>query len=383
MSSKPIRLLGKATLLTRPGRLLEATRILQKALGAPTAGAAPKAATGARTLGSLAGKLAWPGIAKDRRPSAATATRPVSPSTAAARPAPAPATAGSFTTRSYTHEGVTRQYKLFVPTTPTTTPALVVMLHGCTQDAEDFAIGTNMNEFAERDGFVVVYPQQSRDANPSACWNWFNRKDQQREAGEAGFLAGLIRTIVAERNVDPGRVYIAGLSAGGAMAAIVAAEYPELIAAAGIHSGLPAGAAGNLPDALTAMRSGGGRRVASAHASLHAATGLPAVPTIVFHGDADHTVHVSNADDVVAAVLDRAPGATTSTTRVSDGSARRFTRTDHVDASGATLAEHWLLHGSGHAWSGGNARGSYVDSQGIDATAEMVRFFAEHARRSH
>ena len=371
MRTKTIRLLGKA--VRQQGRLVEATRLLQKALIGPALAIPP-----VETAKALAARLGWPMPA----PPAAPTKRPAGPATGrpAARAA-VPHPGSSFEASTHSVDGVTRQYKLYVPSSPATTPALVVMLHGCTQDADDFAAGTRMNTFAERDGFLVLYPQQSRDANAHGCWNWFNRRDQQRDTGEAGFIADLIREVAAAHRVDPARIYVAGLSAGGAMAAIVASEYPDLIAAAGIHSGLPAGAAGNLPDALTAMRNGGGRKILSTYASGVASPGLPPVPTIVFHGDADRTVHASNGEQLVSAVLDRVAGATTVRPPSAAATTDRHTRTDHVDGAGDTLVEHWLLHGAGHAWSGGDPAGSYVDPQGIDASAEMVRFFRAHPQK--
>lgn len=267
---------------------------------------------------------------------------------------------------THAFDGMSRQYTLHVPSKPAASPALVVMLHGCTQDAGDFAAGTRMNEAAERSGFLVLYPQQSRDANPSGCWNWFGAREQ-KGAGEAAFIADLTRRIVATRGIDPKRVYIAGLSAGGAMATTVAAAHPTLFAAVGVHSGLPAGAAGNLTDAMMAMRNGARQNTAST------------VPTIVFHGDGDHTVNPRNADAVIASIV----GTAAHKKRRSVGPAGAgapFTRVEYVDAEGGVLAEQWSLHGAGHAWAGGDPRGSHTDPTGVDATAEFVRFFDAQRR---
>ena len=242
------------------------------------------------------------------------------------------------------------------------------MLHGCTQDPDDFAAGTAMNEAAQAKGFYVLYPAQSRQANPHGCWNWFKHSHQQRGRGEPALLAGMTQEVMDRHAIDPRRVYVAGLSAGGAMAAILGATYPDLYAAVGVHSGLAAGAATDLPTAMAAMRGGGTGRGA-AHG----------VPTIVFHGDADATVHPANGDQVIAACA--GTEAAVATHQVRGDSGRASTRRVHTDPSdGRVLGEHWLVHGAAHAWSGGNAQGSYTDSSGPDATAEMLRFFFEHPR---
>jgi poly(hydroxyalkanoate) depolymerase family esterase len=267
---------------------------------------------------------------------------------------------------THAFDGMTRDYRLYVPSNAKASPALVVMLHGCTQDAADFATGTRMDEAAERSGFLVLYPQQSRAANPSGCWNWFGAREQHG-AGEAALIADLTRRIVATEGVDPKRVYIAGLSAGGAMATIVAAAHPTLFAAVGVHSGLPAGAAGNLPDAMMAMRNGARRNTAST------------VPTIVFHGDEDHTVHPRNADVIIASIGTTAIHGTHRSTGPA-GASPRYTRTEYFGAGGEVVAEQWSLHGAGHAWAGGDPAGSHTDPRGIDATGEMLRFFDVHRR---
>lgn len=267
-------------------------------------------------------------------------------------------------------------YRLYRPASTGAEPPLLVMLHGCSQTAEDFAAGSGMNRLAERHGWLVAYPQQSAVANPSRCWNWFRAADQQRNRGEAALLAGLTRQVLTRHAAAPGRVYVAGLSAGGAMAAVLAAAYPELYAGAGVHSGLACGSAGDLSSALLAMRQGPG--------PLPPATGQTFVPLIVFHGDRDVTVNPRNGDYIIAqgrASL-RAAGIETQTLvkpgHTPDG--RRYTRTRHVDRRGAVMLEHWALHGAGHAWSGGSPEGSHTDPQGPDAAAEMVRFFAALAR---
>ena len=276
----------------------------------------------------------------------------------------------SSTSRTPTRPGSAR-YKLYVPTGHAGQAVpLIVMLHGGTQSADDFAAGTRMNELAERHGFLVAYPEQSRGANPKGYWNWFQPKDQRRGSGEASLIAGLTEQIIDKYAIDARRVYVAGFSAGGAMAAVMAAAYPDVYAAAGVHSGLPAGAAHDIPSAFAAMAQG---------APTH---GSPPVPLIVFHGDGDPTVDHVNADCLVRAVLpdarDRQRPLTT-TGRVPGGHA--YTRRVYSDRDGTPLVEHWTIHQAGHAWSGGSPHGTYTDPHGPDASTELVRFFAQHAHR--
>jgi poly(hydroxyalkanoate) depolymerase family esterase len=278
---------------------------------------------------------------------------------------------GDFVDGSFRHRTETRPYKLFVPATPAgTRRPLVVMLHGCTQTPEDFAVGTHMNELAARHGFLVLYPAQTRDANLTRCWNWYKREDQGREQGEAALIAALTRDVIARHDVDPRRVYVAGVSAGAAMAAILGANHPELFAAVGIHSGVPAGAAHDLPSGMAAMR---GKASASKGGTT---TPGPAVPTIVFHGDQDKVVHPSNGERVAdAARRGATAGGSVEEGRVPGGHA--YTRTVYRDANGRVVVESWVVHGSGHAWSGGSEAGSYTDPRGPDASEAMVRFFLE------
>ncbi|TYT24898.1 PHB depolymerase family esterase [Luteimonas viscosa] len=267
------------------------------------------------------------------------------------------------------------QYGLHIP--PGLDPAgapLLVMLHGCTQTPADFARGTRMNQLADVHGYVVAWPAQSAERNQNRCWNWFRGSDQQRGQGEPAMLAALTRHLVASHRLDANRVYVAGLSAGGAMAAVLASTHPDVYAAIGVHSGLPIGLASDVPSAFAAMRKGGvSRRGASA-------ARRPLVPAIVFHGDSDTTVHPGNGQGVVEQSLGSAGGAAhaaTSSTVERDGTpgGRSSTRTLHRTADGRIAAEHWIVHGSGHAWSGGDAAGSYTDPQGPDASAQMLRFF--------
>ena len=283
---------------------------------------------------------------------------------------------GEFLQGSFSHAAGTRAYRLYVPARAASGPRpLVVMLHGCTQHPEDFAAGTTMNALAEEHGCLVLYPEQPRSANANGCWNWFEAAHQGREQGEPAILAGMTREVLREHGGDPGRVFVAGLSAGGAMAAILGVAYPELFAAVGVHSGLAAGSAHDLMSALNAMKGArGGPKAAAARRG--AAAQLPA---IVFHGDADGTVHASNGEAVLRQFTQ---GQTLREVeeRGQDGSGRSHTRTVLLDAGGRAVAEHWVLHGGGHAWSGGSTAGSYAEAGGPNASAEMLRFFLAQRR---
>ncbi|RXE49627.1 extracellular catalytic domain type 1 short-chain-length polyhydroxyalkanoate depolymerase [Chromohalobacter israelensis] len=293
---------------------------------------------------------------------------------------------GAFTAGRFTNSVGTRDYKLYIPSGHHGQALpLVVMLHGCTQDPDDFAAGTNMNRLAEEWRCCVLYPAQPMTANSSKCWNWFKAEDQQREGGEPAIIAGMTRQVIDTHGLDASRVYVAGLSAGGAMATTLAMTYPDLFAAVGVHSGLPHGVAQSLPDALGAMQGGtgplGGR---AAQASGWASE----VPAIIFHGDRDTTVHPSNADRVAAQYATARKQAKTASERedtarvtveqgqVANGHA--YTRTTHHDAKGEPRLEQWRIQGAGHAWSGGSTQGSYTDPKGPDATGEMLRFFYRH-----
>ncbi|MGF7208924.1 poly(hydroxyalkanoate) depolymerase family esterase [Skermanella aerolata] len=279
----------------------------------------------------------------------------------------------SFTTATFSNQAGSRDYKLYVPAKRTGQPMpLVVMLHGCTQSPEDFAAGTRMNALAEEHGCIVVYPQQPSSANAQKCWNWFTPNDQGRDRGEPSIIAGITRQVIADHPVDAARVYVAGLSAGGAAAAIMGAAYPELYAAVCVHSGLPVGAARDIPSAFAAMRQGGG--------GTGAASSRP-VPTIVFHGDKDSTVNLRNGDAVVAQAKASASGlkSTIENGQATAPGGHGYSRTVHADASGKALCEQWTIQGAGHAWAGGSPSGSYTDPRGPDASREMLRFFFEHS----
>jgi poly(hydroxyalkanoate) depolymerase family esterase len=389
--------MAEATRLTRQGRLVEATTLIQQTLAgqamtrhapdAPDAGD-EKGATADRYSGPLPALRAREGTQPSRAgsgwipPLRALPGRRASGPRGPHRPtAPAAARpAGRFDAFSYTNAAGTRAYRIYVPAGHTGEPLpLVVMLHGGTQDAAAFAAATGMNDLAERQVFLVAYPQQARSANAGGYWNWFDPGHQRRGAGEPSLIAGITGEVMDRYGADPDRVYVAGFSAGGAMAAVMAAVYPDLYAAAGVHSGLPYAAAGDLASAFAAMREGPARPARPARAPVQP------VPLIVFHGDRDATVAHANAAGLIGHVLaagstDRGPGtlpaAVTSSGRVPGGHA--YTRTSYQDPTGADLAESWTIHQGGHAWSGGVAHGSYTDPRGPDASAEFIRFFDDH-----
>jgi poly(hydroxyalkanoate) depolymerase family esterase len=386
--------LREATRLTQAGQLTEATTLLQRML----LGERPRAeASAAKGLIRLPGRtpptidLKANGVGNADR--AAPAKTPAATSRRhrplfdrakdgtwlglrGAKRAPASMTdiaplGTKFIEGSYSNKAGSRTYKLFVPSRyhQGQPLPLVVMLHGCTQSPDDFAAGTRMNFIAEEQNCLVVYPAQPSGANPSKCWNWFRAADQRRDEGEPSLIAGITRRVMQDYSVDLKRVFVAGLSAGGAAAAVMGTTYSDLYAAVGIHSGLAYGAATDMPSAFAAMRQGdkGGRQTAA---------GGPMIPTIVFHGDRDTTVHPDNG----AQVVEHAIGTRRTQKKVHRGKipgGHGYTRTTYADVE-CEILEHWNVHGAGHAWSGGSPAGSYTDGEGPDATKEMLRFFLEH-----
>jgi len=284
---------------------------------------------------------------------------------------------GQFIDGAFTNTAGTRTYKLYIPSTYAGQALpLVVMLHGCTQSPTDFAAGTRMNGLAERDEFFVVYPEQSQSANGSKCWNWFEPVNQQRDAGEPSLIAGITHKIMSVHHVNADRIYVVGMSAGGAMAAIMAAAYPDLYAAVGVHSGLAYGAAHDLPSGFKAMKKGPTR---------HKRPLTRAIPLITFHGDRDTTVARVNADHLrdqwlrgIEGGVGPANGVTIDRGHVVGGHA--YTRFTHHGTDGRVILEEWIIHHAGHAWAGGSSNGSFTDPKGPDASAEMWRFFSERSR---
>jgi poly(hydroxyalkanoate) depolymerase family esterase len=365
--------MADALRLTRNGQLMEATALLQQSLGG--AGLpAPARQAPARLQGRLPLELPLGrsvgllGSSPLVRPSL---TRSGGSATAAAA---ASAPGGDIRHLTHVDAAGARRYDLYIPTGYVGEPVpLIVMLHGGTQDATDFAAGTRMNDLAELHTFLVAYPEQSGAANNGRYWNWFRTGDQHRDKGEAAIIAGITRQVISDYAIDQARTYIAGFSSGGAMAAVMAAAYPDLYAAAGIHSGLAPGAAHDLPSAFAAMQNGG------------AAGFTINVPLIVFHGYRDNTVAPINADRLIASriraasAFDGSPSLRPpTTTNDGDQPGHSVSRKVYRDVDGSVVAEQWTVHGGSHAWFGGSPVGSYTDAQGPDASAELLRFFLEH-----
>lgn len=353
--------LAQAGLDTRSGPLKGVTETIRRALASAGLGGG-SAATPAHTDMTDVIDIAARDIAAP-------------PATPSARP-----DAGQFVRRTLQHPAGARDYKLYRPAIPADTARgpqpLVVMLHGCTQSADDFAAGTRMNRLADEHGFLVLYPEQSAGANTSRCWNWFRPQDQVRDGGEPALIAAMVRAVMDEQPVDAQRVFVAGLSAGAAMAVVLGETWPDLFAAVGAHSGLPFAAAHDIPSAMAAMKGRGlaGRAQAPGSAAR-------AVPTIVFHGDRDHTVQHSNGAHIAAQARRAAPSLDASRETGTASGGRRYTRELHADAGGRVIVEQWTVHGAGHAWSGGDAAGTYTDNAGPDASAEMLRFFLAQVPR--
>lgn len=275
---------------------------------------------------------------------------------------------GRFRSRSFRSAAGSLAYKLYVPADHAGRElALVVMLHGCTQDPDDFARGTRMNQLADEFGIIVAYPHQPRSANSQGCWNWFDLRHQRRGTGEPAVLAGLAQELAAEFGIDRARVFVAGLSAGGAMADVLSSTYPDIFAAAGIHSGLPHGAASDVMSAFAAMKG---------NAKATPRTTGAGTRQIIFHGTADATVHPSNGETLFARAraCEDAQGELMTDALVNG---RHVTRTLVGPANGPATTEYWLVQGAGHAWSGGDRAGSFTDPSGPDASREMIRFFLE------
>ena len=386
----------KATKLAKSQHMIEATRVIQHALGGLNRGH-PAAERGDadfpekhRDLGGRPEPAAALHAGTARPPQAPDHAKPLGevltslqrvnrlppagkPFGKPAISPPVPAGA-RYESKTFSCAAGARDYKVYVPAAAHRDKRpLLVMLHGCTQNPDDFALGTGMNILAEEHGFIAAYPGQTAAANPSVCWNWFNLKDQHRGEGEPVIIAGITQAMISDYGIDPRRVYVAGLSAGGAMALVMAISYPELYAAAGVHSGLPYGLARDLPSAFAAMQ---GQPM-----PLHTGSGKarkkhpqPNVRTIVFHGDSDHTVSPSNGQLIVAQARARLRNSTQESQLGRSGN-RAYTRTVIKDERGTIHLEHWAITGLAHAWSGGRPEGSYTDPHGPDASREMLRFF--------
>ena len=371
--------MAEATALTRAGNLTEATARIQALLRGAVPAATDASGAAVDTPDTIEGSFTPldPAPAKDqastprRKPlgeTLRTLARGGMPGSGARGPSQVNHDP-RFTTHTYSGPEGSRDYMLYVPSgaeTSTIPVPVIVMLHGCTQSPLDFAAGTGMNRLAEAQGFLVVYPAQPTGANMNKCWNWFRPGDQARGAGEPAVLAAITRAVLVTQSADPTRVYVAGLSAGGAAAMVLGRAYPDMFAAVGVHSGLAAGAARDMPQAFAAMQGGAAGDI-----------GKPGVPAIVFHGTADATVAVANAG-AVARQAQHGLAGQRSVLRDTAQGGRGYEAAVLTAADGRTLCEVWLIDGAGHAWAGGSMAGSYTDPTGPDASAEMLRFFVQH-----
>ncbi len=367
MDSQRVAAMVDATGLARRGRVAEATALIQRTMStAHVPAGGPHAADRDR--------------ARTPHRSARADTRPHDPADRVSRRAPLfptspPVTGlrGRFETFSYTNQAGTRAYRVYVPTGHRSGERrpLVVMLHGGTQDSTTFAAATAMNDLAERQTFLVAYPEQPQSANPGRYWNWFVPEHQRRDAGEPSLVAGITHQVMDGYEADAARVYVAGFSAGGAMAAVMAAVYPDVYAAVGVHSGLAYGVAADMASAFAAMSHGPSRP---------APCPTRPVPLIVFHGDRDTTVAPANAEFLIRQALAGGPGVTAVARRAQTPGEHASTRTCYQDPRGTTVAELWKIHDGGHNWFGGTPNASYTDPRRPDASREFIRFFDEHPR---
>ena len=388
--------LREATRLTRSGKLTDAVRLIQDTLNnreaaqkngfqevlAPliaTVNSAKPAAKASKGSGIAAGSQAedaptpqpflHSNIKAFRRDPSVAGSSYHAPKSKVRFREPSIADGAEFSTRTFSTSSGKREYKLYIPSQGEPTRGLVIMLHGCTQDADDFALGTGMNEIAEERGMIVAYPIQPCTANSSRCWNWFEPNDQARGRGEPEIIAGLTESLIKEFSIDRDQVFVAGLSAGGAMADILGGAYPELYSAVGIHSGLPRGSATNLASALSAMKGVSNR-------SAPRRTGGSQTPRlIVFHGSEDFTVTPSNGSKIIEHAQAEIEWAQEQTTTGRSEAGTEYTRRIITDVEGVPVIEQWTVQGIGHAWSGGHTAGSYTDPRGPNASREMVRFF--------
>ena len=385
-----------ATALTRRGSLKEATRTLQEALcqSAPYCKPVsseggfsppyPSSTTGCLLNGTMSRNSVNQWVPEHLRQQNPPDSTPSTPDQYRREPVESPSAGQTgFSSGEFSHAGLSIPYQLYIPVANASGPMpLLVLLHGCTQDAADFATGTNMNAVADEHGIAVLYPSQTARANVNKCWNWFEPAHQHRGAGEPAVLSTLTQQIIASHNFDPHRVFVAGMSAGGAMAVVLGEQYPDVFAAVGVHSGLPSGVASNVAQALSAMKGGidpTSHQQATPHINASATpTSARIQPTIVFHGARDRTVDAANGQGIVNSCLRRASMldehiVSQSSQRVSGPNA--VTVTIHRDSTQRVICEYWHLLATGHQWSGGNPAGTHTDAKGPDASAEMVRFF--------
>ena len=365
----------KATGMSRAGSLMKASKLIQRSFLRSVASPLFRPAPAVRPSKAPAAKMR-------RAANDAVVDAPIRPQRVRVpEPVQRMRESPNFPEKAFLFSGERYPYRLFIPSAPQGSEVaslspmpLIVLLHGCKQNAQDFAHGTAMNALAEKHQCMVLYPQQIAKANSQRCWNWFEPGHQRLGTGEPGMIAALTQQVLSTtyngRRTDPTRVYVAGLSAGGAMAAVVAGLYPDIFAAVGVHSGLASGAAKNLVSAFSAMQRG--------------AKGLarPAVPTIVFHGSADKTVHPDNgtyiSDAALAALTASGLTLVKSSSKLGAANEPSTERTVYRTADGPSYVEYWRVNNGPHAWSGGDAAGSYTDPDGPSASAAMLAFFLQH-----
>jgi poly(hydroxyalkanoate) depolymerase family esterase len=282
------------------------------------------------------------------------------------------AAGGRTVSDTFTSDAGSRRYDVYLPDAYDGTAALpvIVMLHGCTQDAADIARGTRLNTAADDRRVLIVYPEQPATAHPRTCWTWYDEAHQSRDRGEPSLIAGITRAVMSKYRVDSSRVYIAGISAGGAMAAIVAAEYPELYAAIGVHSGVPVGAARSVTEALGVMQRG------PADADALPAMSVKATAFIA-HGADDAIVSPRNGE-----LLARQWAAALGATVESKGQGPDGVEVHRFSRDGTVAVEWWSIGGVGHAWSGGSADGTFTAPAGPSVTNALVTFLLGHSLRA-
>ena len=375
----------QAKALTLQGRLLEATRLIQTGLGIEKPfipETAEHTSEGENVVSFSTSKASetrpiptW-NAPKTEAEDIEFREEPDTVASTQSAKGPAVSAPASFTLHETQAGAQSYNYRLFVPsrTSVEATLPIVVMLHGCKQNADDFARGTAMNVIAEREKFIVAYPEQNRQCNSMGCWNWFEPQHQQRGRGEPAMIAALVAKLVADHRGDASRVYVAGLSAGGAMAALVGQLYPDIFAAVGVHSGLAPATAHDIASAFSAMRKGPS---ASSRNPI-------ALPIIVFQGSDDKTVAPANAQAIVKIELDTLRAMGFDLQRIKEdanfGGSRKATRERWIDTDGKCLVESWNVSNAAHAWAGGDSAGSFTDPQGPNASEAMFRFFRLHSK---
>jgi poly(hydroxyalkanoate) depolymerase family esterase len=307
-----------------------------------------------------------------------------------------PAHAGSWTSGKVKNPSGSLEYKLFVSSAyrKEKSVPLVVMLHGCTQKVEELAAISGINELADKNNFLVAYPEQSVAANPLKCWNWFDPKHQSRDAGEPSLIAAVIQDIRTSYNIDEKRMYVVGISAGGAMAVVMGTAYPELFAGLGVIAGTEYKAALNVQDGLTAMKQGGPDPNQQGLLAFQAIQKSPVgtktrLPLIVFQGTKDPYLSPVNTDQLITQwaqthdYLD--DGKDNDSVSIRSAKEKKvdvpggysLTKSSYSDSQGHLLLEKWIVEGLGHAWPGSSVANPFADAKGPNATEEMWRFFSE------